>query len=78
VAVSVLAQAARPLNPIRIGLVAAMIAAFTLVLYVPAASEFFALSLGPERYGVVAVGMGALGAVLVWIAGSITDRWRRA
>jgi len=78
VAVAVLAQAARPLNPIRIGLVAAMIAAFTLVLYVPAASEFFALSLGPERYGFVAVGMGALGAALVWIAGLITDRWRRA
>lgn len=78
VAVAVLAQAARPLNPIRIGLVGAMIAAFALVLYIPAASEFFALSLGPERYGFVAVGMGALGAALVWIAGSITDRWRRA
>lgn len=78
VAIAVLAQAARPLNPIRIGLVAAMVAGFLLVLYIPVASDFFALSLGAERYGIVAVGVGALGAVLVWIAGSVTDRWRRA
>jgi cation-transporting ATPase E len=78
VAIAVLAQAARPLNAIRLALVGVMVGAFLLVLYIPAASEFFALSLGPERYAVVAVGVGALGAVLVWVAGFITDRWRRA
>ncbi len=78
VAIAVLAQAARPLNAVRLGLVALMVAAFLLVLYVPVASEFFALSLGPERYAIVAVGVGALGAVLVWVAGAVTDRWRRA
>jgi cation-transporting P-type ATPase E len=78
VAIAVLAQAARPLNAIRLALVGVMVGAFLLVLYIPVASEFFALSLGPERYAVVAVGVGALGAVLVWVASFITDRWRRA
>lgn len=78
VAIAVLAQAARPLNAIRVGLVGVMVVAFLLVLYIPVASEFFALSLGPERYAGVAVGVGAVGAVLVWVAGYITDRWRRA
>jgi len=78
VAIAVLAQAARPLNVIRILVVAVMVAGFVLVLYIPTASEFFALSLGPERYSVVAVAVGAAGAALVWIAAIITDRWRRA
>lgn len=77
VAIAVLAQAARPLNLIRILVVVAMVAGFVLVLFVPAASEFFALSLGPERYSIVAIAVGAGGAVLVWLAAVITDRWRR-
>jgi cation-transporting ATPase E len=77
VTMSVLVQAARPLNAIRIGLVVAMAAIFVLVLYIPAASEFFLLSLGPERYSLVAVIVGAIGAALVALAASITDRWRR-
>jgi len=78
VAIAVLAQAARPLDVIRILVVAAMIAGFLLVLFIPVASEFFALSLGPERYSIVAVACGAVGATLVWVATYITDRWRRA
>ena len=77
VTIAVLIQAARPLNAIRLTVVAAMVAIFLIVLYVPFLSEFFALSLGPERYAVVAIAVGATGAVAVSIAGVITDRWRR-
>jgi cation-transporting ATPase E len=77
VATSVLLQSARPLNLIRISIVAAMVAAFCLVLFVPWLSNFFALSLSPERYSVVAVVTGLIGAVLVWVAALITDRYRR-
>jgi predicted MFS family arabinose efflux permease len=52
--------------------------AFAAVIYIPPLSEFFALSLGPERYSLVAVGVGLVGAVAVWIAGIIADRWRQA
>jgi len=70
-------QSARPLNLIRISIVAAMVVAFCLVLFVPWLSNFFALSLSPERYSVVAVVTGLIGAVLVWVAALITDRYRR-
>jgi cation-transporting ATPase E len=78
VAISVLLQSARPLNLIRLAIVGSMIVAFVGVLFLPFASKFFALSLGPEKYTAVAVGCGLVGAVLVWIAALITDRWRRA
>ena len=77
VATSVLLQSARPLNLIRIGIVAAMVIAFIAVLTIPWLSTFFALSLGPERYSLVALVAGLVGAVLVWVAALITDRWRR-
>jgi cation-transporting ATPase E len=78
VAIAVLIQSARPLNVIRLAIVAAMVAAFIGVLYVPWLSNFFALSLAPERYSVVAVVVGVIGAVAVAIATKITDRWRKA
>ena len=78
VATAVLAIAARPLNLVRWGIIAGMVVAFAAVIYIPPLSEFFALSLGPERYSLVAVGVGLVGAVAVWIAGIIADRWRRA
>jgi cation-transporting ATPase E len=77
VATAVLLQAARPLNLIRLGIVLAMVVAFLGVLFIPFLSEFFALSLGPERYSIVAVGIGLAGALLVWVATLVTDRWRR-
>jgi cation-transporting ATPase E len=77
VATSVLLQSARPLNWIRIGIVGSMVAAFVAVLTIPWLSDFFALSLGPERYSLVALAAGLVGAVLVWVAALITDRWRR-
>ena len=78
VAIAVLIQSARPLNAIRLAIVAAMIAAFIAVLYIPWLSNFFALSLAPERYSVVAVVVGVIGALAVAVATKITDKWRRA
>jgi hypothetical protein len=54
-----------------------MIAAFVAVLYIPFLSNFFLLSLGPERYSIISIVVGLIGAVAVGIATKITDRWRR-
>ena len=78
VATGVLAISARPLNPLRWSIILGMVAAFCLVLYVPFLSEFFALTLSPERYAFVALLVGGIGAMAVWFAGVIADRWRRA
>lgn len=77
VTTAVLLQSARPLNAIRLGIVALMISIFLSVLYIPYLSNFFALSLGAERYSAVAVGVGLVGALLVWLAVIVTDKWRR-
>jgi cation-transporting ATPase E len=77
IATAVLLQSARPLNLLRIGIVALMVALFAGILFIPFFSEFFALSLGPERYALVSVSVGLVGAVLVWVATLVTDRWRR-
>jgi len=78
VTTAVLLQSARPLNWIRLGIVVLMIVMFLAVLFIPWLSNFFALSLAPEKYSVVAVICGLVGAALVWIAVIITDRWRKA
>ena len=77
VAVSVLAMSARPLNAIRLAIVGSMVAMFLAVLFIPFLSRFFALSLAPERYSLVAVVTGFVGAALVWVVGRYVDRWRR-
>ena len=77
VATSVLLQSARPLNAIRIAIVGSMVAAFIGVLVIPWLSTFFALAVGPERHMFVAVAIGLVGGVLVWVAALVTDRWRR-
>lgn len=78
VACAVTLEAARPLNWLRVGIVALMVAMFMAVLYIPFLSSFFALSLGPEKYSLVSVLVGLIGAALVWLAARVTDRWRRA
>lgn len=78
VTIAVLAQSARPLNLIRISIVLTMILAFVAVLYIPFLSTFFALSLAPEKYSIISISVGFVGAVLVWVVSLITDRWRRA
>ncbi|MSO27185.1 MAG: HAD family hydrolase [Candidatus Nanopelagicales bacterium] len=78
VATAVLTQSARPLNLLRIGIVALMIVLFLGVLFIPFASKFFILSLGPERYSLVAIVVGLAGAACIWVMTLITDRWRKA
>ncbi len=78
VTTAVLLQSARPLNWIRLGIVALMIVLFLGALFIPWFSHFFALTLAPEKYTVVAISCGLAGAVLVWFAVIITDRWRKA
>lgn len=78
VSTSVLLQSARPLNLIRLGIVALMVVMFLGVLFIPWFSNFFALSLGPERYSLIAIVTGFVGALLVWGAATVTNRWRRA
>jgi cation-transporting ATPase E len=64
----VLALAARPLNPLRRLLLAAMAASFAVVLVVPWLRGFFALSLPPFPVATAALGLVAvLGAVLALV-----------
>ena len=77
VTLAVLTESARPLNALRLGIVALMAVMFVGVLVIPWFANTFALHLGAERYAVVAVGIGLIGAALVWAATLVTDRWRR-
>jgi cation-transporting ATPase E len=63
----VLVLVAQPLDAYRGAVVAAMGIGFLLVLYVPPISRFFALSLGPDRDGVVAVGVGLVAMALITV-----------
>ena len=78
VTIAVLAQSARPLNLIRVGIVALMVAMFVAVLYIPYLSNFFELTLGPEKYSVISISVGLIGAVAVLLVTLFTDKWRRA
>ena len=78
VTTAVLLQSARPLNWLRLGIVGLMIVLFLGALFIPWFSNFFALTLAPEKYTMVAIICGFAGAALVWVAVVITDRWRKA
>jgi len=54
-----------------------MVLLFVLVIAVPVGASFFALtiSLGPNMLAPLMFGL--MGAMLVWIATIVTDRWRR-
>ena len=78
VAFAVLVHSARPLNLLRLGVCAAMLISFIVVLFVPWLSNFFALYVQPERDSVIALCFGLGGAVLVAIAARVTDGLRRA
>ncbi len=61
----VLVQVARPLNPIRWAIVLAMLAGFLGVLFIPPLSSLFALTWLPNHQGLIAVAIGAVGALIV-------------
>ncbi|MEK9736317.1 MAG: HAD-IC family P-type ATPase, partial [Candidatus Nanopelagicales bacterium] len=75
-AFAVLVQSARPLNWLRLGVCAAMLLSFVIVLAVPWLANFFALVVHPEVDTFIALGIGLVGAVLVAVAARVTDRWR--
>jgi cation-transporting ATPase E len=77
VATAVLSQAARPLNLLRVGIVAAMVISFLAVLTIPWLAHFFALSLPPTWASLLAVLIGLAGAGAVVAISLFTDRWRR-
>jgi cation-transporting ATPase E len=61
----VLVQVARPWSPLRLGICAAMLVGFLGVLYIPWLSNLFDLSWQPDKAGLVALGVGVLGAVAI-------------
>ncbi|MDP1876373.1 MAG: HAD-IC family P-type ATPase [Actinomycetota bacterium] len=77
VATAVLLQSARPLNLLRIGIVALMAACFLGVILIPWLADFFSMNLAWDVETLIAVVAGAIGAVLVWAVSLVTDRWRR-
>jgi len=78
VTLAVLLESARPLNLLRLGIVAMMAVMYVGVLVIPWFRNVFALYLGAELYAVIAVVIGLVGAVLVWVTTLIVHRWRVA
>ncbi len=76
VTITVLAVSARPMNPIRAGIVLTMIGAFLLVLFVPPLSDLFALSISPDPEGLVTLAVGAIGAALILVTSRVVRRWQ--
>ncbi len=72
----VLVLVAQPLNPLRWAIVAAMAGAFVMVLAIPPISQFFALSLGPDRDGIIAVAVGLLAMSLITLARRLSESAR--
>ena len=75
---AVLVHSARPLDLLRLGVCAAMLLSFVVVLFVPWLSNFFAVYVQPERDTAIAVAFGLGGALLVSVTARVTDRLRRA
>jgi cation-transporting P-type ATPase E len=75
----VLVLVARPLNALRWAIVLAMAGAFVGVLVIPPISEFFALSLGPDRDGGIALGVGLLAMGLITLTRRVSETaWVRS
>jgi cation-transporting P-type ATPase E len=64
----VLVQVARPIDLLRGLIVGVMLAGFLVVLYVPRLSDLFDLSWSPDSAGLVALGIGIVGAAAVSVA----------
>jgi cation-transporting ATPase E len=67
----ILVQVARPYDLIRVGICAAMLVAFLGVLYIPLFSKLFAISWAPDTDGLIAVGVGILGAAAISIVHAV-------
>jgi len=76
VALAVLALVAKPPTPWRMGLVAAMAAAFALVLLVPWLRDFFMLEVAVGTDTLVALVSAAI-AIAILVAGLRFDRWMK-
>ncbi|HET7902909.1 MAG TPA: HAD-IC family P-type ATPase [Candidatus Nanopelagicales bacterium] len=68
----VLVQVARPMNLLRGLIVGGSIVGFLGVLYIPWISRLFDLTWHPDRAGLVALGVGILGAAAVSIAHALS------
>lgn len=77
-ALAVLLQSARPLNLLRLGVVASMAVAFVAVLIVPPLSQFFAMDIHPGSDLALALTAGGIGAALILALSPIIDRLRRS
>ena len=77
VALAVLLQSARPLNLLRLAVVATMGLCFVAVLLIPFLSEFFAMSVNPDTGGLYAVLIGSIGAAVILAITPLIDRWRK-
>ncbi len=72
----VLVQVARPWTPLRILICAAMAVGFSGVVLIPYLNGLFALDAGADATVFIALGVGAVGAVLVTILRRFVARWR--
>lgn len=77
VALGVLLQSARPLNLIRLAVVAAMALSFVAVILIPPLSEFFAMTVTSETPLLIALGVGAAGVLVILAITPLIDRLRR-
>ncbi len=78
VALAVLLESARPLNLLRLSVVAIMGIAFLTVLVVPALSQFFAMEVEELSGVTLALVAGGIGAALVLLLTPVIDRIRRS
>ena len=74
----VLVQVARPWTMLRIAICAAMVVGFSAVVLIPFLSGLFALDVGADRTALLAIGVGAVGAVAVTFLRLYVARWREA
>jgi cation-transporting ATPase E len=76
VALAVLLQSARPLNLLRLMVVASMAALFLAVLVVPALSQFFAMEIEDPHGLSLALVAGGIGAAVILLVSPLIERVR--
>jgi cation-transporting ATPase E len=67
----ILVQVARPYDLVRVGICAAMLVAFLGVLYIPWLSSTFAISWSPDTDGLIALGVGVVGAMAISVVHAV-------